>query len=179
MAADPFIMRLAIVPGLTGDRRLQIARCPRSELHAEIDGESEGEGAAYHAGVTRIRTIGYWDEASLLAIVAAAETGSEHPLGAAIVTAARDRGLALPPVERFTAIPGRGIDATVAGRRVLVGNAALLTDAGTDVTALTPQAGQAAAAGQTPMFAAVAAEAAGLIVVADPVKPDSAGAVAS
>jgi Cu+-exporting ATPase len=128
--------------------------------------------------VTRIRTVGHWDAASLLAIVAAAETGSEHPLGAAIVTAARDRDLALPSVERFTAIPGWGIDATVEGRRVLVGNAALLTEASIDVTALTPQAGQAAAAGQTPMFAAVDAEAAGLIVVADPVKPDSAGAVA-
>src|SRR6185312_4306475 len=128
--------------------------------------------------VTRIRTVGHWDAASLLAIVAAAETGSEHPLGAAIVTAARDRDLALPSVERFTAIPGRGIDATVEGRRVLVGNAALLTEASIDVTALTPLASQAAAAGQTPMFAAVDAEAAGLIVVADPVKPDSAGAVA-
>jgi len=86
--------------------------------------------------------------------------------------------VALPSVERFTAIPGRGIDATVEGRRVLVGNAALLTEAGIDVAALTGEAGQAAAAGQTPMFAAVDAEAAGLIVVADPVKPDSAGAVA-
>ena len=55
---------------------------------------------------------------TLLALVAAAETGSEHPLGAAIVAAARDRGLALPPVERFAAIPGHGIDATVEGRRV-------------------------------------------------------------
>jgi Cu+-exporting ATPase len=128
--------------------------------------------------VTRIRTAGHWDAASLLAIVAAAETGSEHPLGAAIVTAARDRDQALPPVERFTAIPGRGIDATVEGRRVLVGNAALLTDAGIDVTVLTSEAAKAAAAGQTPMFAAVDAEAAGLIMVADPVKPDSADAVA-
>ena len=126
--------------------------------------------------VTRIQTIGQWDAASLLAIVAAAETGSEHPLGAAIVTAARD--LALPPLERFTAIPGRGIDATVGGHRVLAGNAALLTEAGIDVTTLTAQADQAAASGQTPMFAAVDAETAGLIVVADPVKPDSADAVA-
>jgi Cu+-exporting ATPase len=128
--------------------------------------------------VTQIRTAGQWDAASLLAIAAAAETGSEHPLGAALVTAARDRHLALPPAERFTAIPGRGIDATIAGRRVLVGNAALLTEAGVDVTTLAPQAGQVAAAGQTPMFAAVDTEAAGLIVVADPVKPDSADAVA-
>jgi Cu+-exporting ATPase len=128
--------------------------------------------------VTRIHPAGHWDAASLLAIAAAAETGSEHPLGAAIVTAARDRELALPSVDRFVAIPGRGIDAIVEGRRVLVGNAALLTDAAIDVTALAGEAGQAAAAGQTPMFAAVDAEAAGLIVVADPVKPDSADAVA-
>ncbi len=98
--------------------------------------------------VTRIRAAGHWDAASLLAIVAAAETGSEHPLGAAIVTPARDRDLALPSAERFTAIPGRGIDAMVEGRRVLAGNAALLTEAGIDVTALTPEAGQAAAAGR-------------------------------
>src|SRR4051812_2562728 len=126
--------------------------------------------------VTRIHAVGQWDTASLLAIVAAAETGSEHPLGAAIVTAARD--LALPPLESFTAIPGRGIDATVEGHRVLAGNAALLTEAGIDVTTLTAEAGQAAASGQTPMFAAVDAEAAGLIVVADPVKPDSVDAIA-
>ena len=98
--------------------------------------------------MTRIRAAGHWDAASLLAIVAAAETGSEHPLGAAIVTPARDRDLALPSAERFTAIPGRGIDAMVEGRRVLAGNAALLTEAGIDVTALTPEAGQAAAAGR-------------------------------
>ncbi len=128
--------------------------------------------------VTRIHTVGHWDVASLLAIVAAAETGSEHPLGAAIVTAAHDRDLVLPPVERFTATPGKGIDATVEGRRVLVGNAALLTEAGIDVTELTGEAGEAAATGRTPMFAAVGAEPAGLIVVADPVKPDSAAAVA-
>src|SRR5215472_6674835 len=128
--------------------------------------------------VTRIHTTGPWDATSLLAIVAAAETGSEHPLGGAIVTAAHDRDLALPPVERFTAIPGRGIDAAVGGRRVLVGNAALLTEAGIDVTALAAEAGEAAASGQTPMFAAVDAEAAGLVVVADPVKPDSVDAVA-
>ncbi|HEU5265867.1 MAG TPA: heavy metal translocating P-type ATPase [Jatrophihabitans sp.] len=128
--------------------------------------------------VTRIHTAGQWESTRLLTLVAAAETGSEHPLGAAIAAAARDRHLALPPVDRFTAVPGRGIDATVTGRRVLVGNAALLTEAGVDVTALTAEADKAAAAGQTPMFAAVDADPAGLIVVADPIKPDSAEAVA-
>jgi Cu+-exporting ATPase len=128
--------------------------------------------------VTRIHTVGGWDATSLLALVAAAEAGSEHPLGAAIVTAARERELALPAVDGFAAIPGRGIDAMVAGHRVLVGNAALLTEAGIDATALAGAANKAAAAEQTPMFAAVDTEAAGLIVVADPIKPDSAEAVA-
>jgi Cu+-exporting ATPase len=93
--------------------------------------------------VTRIRIAGHWDAASLLAIVAAAETGSEHPLGAAIVTAARDRGLVLPSAERFTAIPGRGRPrsrAAASGRQRRI-----LTEAGIDVTALTRRPASAAA----------------------------------
>jgi Cu+-exporting ATPase len=89
------------------------------------------------SAVTRIHTAGEWDTMRVLARVAAAETGSEHPLGAAIVAAARDHDLTLPPVDRFTAIPGRGIDAMVEDRHVLAGNAALLTEAGVDGTALT------------------------------------------
>jgi Cu+-exporting ATPase len=110
--------------------------------------------------------------------VASAEAGSEHPLGDAICAAGRERGIALQPVEQFQALAGRGIDATVGGRRVLVGNAALLTEAGIDITALLAPAETAAAAGRTPMFAAVDGTAAGLIVVADPIKPESAEAVA-
>jgi Cu+-exporting ATPase len=128
--------------------------------------------------MTRIQTVGPWDETSLLTLVAAAEAGSEHPLGASMVTAARNRGLTLPAVDAFTAVPGRGIDAVVAGRRVLVGNAALLAEAGVEATTLAAPAARAAADGQTPMFAAVDDAAAGLIVVADPIKPDSAEAVA-
>ena len=67
--------------------------------------------------------LGGWAEDELLGLVAAAELGSEHPLGEALVAAARDRGLPLPPVTAFEAIPGHGIDATVDGRRLLAGNA--------------------------------------------------------
>lgn len=128
--------------------------------------------------VTDILPLSGWTEGGLLALVAAAEIGSEHPLGSAIAAAATERGLDLPGVEAFAAIPGRGIDATVDDRRLLVGNAALLTEAGIDPGPLTAPAAEAASAGQTPMFAVVDGAPAGLIVVADPVKPESAEAVA-
>ena len=128
--------------------------------------------------VTAVHTVGAWTTAELLTVVAAAEVGSEHPLATAIVAAAREQALDLPPADSFTAVPGRGIDATVSGRRALVGNAALLADAGVDVAPLETFAADAAAAGRTPMFAAVDGAAAGLIVVADPVKDESADAIA-
>ncbi|MGZ4591803.1 MAG: heavy metal translocating P-type ATPase, partial [Actinomycetes bacterium] len=128
--------------------------------------------------VTRITTSPGRSEREILAIAAAAETGSEHPLGEAIVAAARDRELDLPPVHRFEAIPGHGIEATVGGHRVRVGNRALMTTAHIDVTEFDADSRDAAEAGQTPMFVAVDDTAAALVVVADPVKPESADAVA-
>ncbi|MHA6797435.1 heavy metal translocating P-type ATPase (plasmid) [Pseudonocardia bannensis] len=127
--------------------------------------------------VTDVRTQD-WAADELLALVAAAEVGSEHPLGEAIVTAARDRGLTLPRAESFQAVPGHGATATVAGRRVLAGNLALMAVEGVEVTAFAEDAAAAAAAGRTPMFVAVDGAAAGLVVVADPVKPESAAVVA-
>jgi Cu+-exporting ATPase len=128
--------------------------------------------------VTDLRPAPGWDQHELLRLAAAAESGSEHPLGSAVAAAAADRGLALPPLETFSAVPGRGIDAVVGGRRVLVGNAALLEAAGVGLTDLAPVAAAEAAAGRTPMFVAVDGAPAGVITVADPVKPGAAEAVA-
>jgi P-type Cu+ transporter len=128
--------------------------------------------------VTAVHPLNGWTEDELLALVAAAETGSEHPLGAAVVAAATDRGLDRPALESFTALPGRGIEATVAGRAVLAGNAALLAESGIDTSALAGPAGDEAAGGRTPIFVAVDGDPAGLIVVADPVKPESPEAIA-
>jgi Cu+-exporting ATPase len=110
-------------------------------------------------------------EEALLRVTAAAEGGSEHPLGAAIVRAAQTRGLSLPPIRDFQAIPGQGIIATVAGERVRVGSAGFLRAQGVDPAPLEAQAREWAAAGQTPLFVAVDGQPAGLVAVADTLRP--------
>ncbi|MGY1635965.1 heavy metal translocating P-type ATPase [Geodermatophilus sp. SYSU D00742] len=124
--------------------------------------------------VTGVTTRGGWSSDEVLALVAAAEAGSEHPLGEALVTAARERGLALPAVTAFEALPGRGITATVGGRALRVGNRALVGDA----AGLAAAADAAARAGATPVYVAVDGEPVAVLAVADPVKPESAEAVA-
>ena len=114
----------------------------------------------------------------LLALVASAEVGSEHPVGEAIVTAAGDRGLTLQLATDFTAHPGHGISATIASTSIAVGNQAHMASLGVDTAPLAGEASRAATAGGTPMYVAVDGDLAGLVTVADTVKPDAAEAVA-
>jgi Cu+-exporting ATPase len=118
------------------------------------------------------------DESRLLALAAAAEKASEHPLGEAVAAAAADRGLELPSVERFQALPGRGIEALVAGEAFLLGSARLMAERGVDAKALDGAAARLSGAGKTPMYAAAGGRFLGLIAVADVVKPSSAAAIA-
>jgi Cu+-exporting ATPase len=115
----------------------------------------------------------------LLALAAAAERGSEHPLGEAIVERARESGLTLGTVESFESVTGRGISAVVGGRALLLGNAALLRDWAIRTDGLEEEADALARAGKTPMYIAVDGAAAGLIAVADTVKAESRAAIAS
>ena len=119
-----------------------------------------------------------WHENDVLELVAAAEIGSEHPLGEAIVSAASDRNLEVRRAESFGTIPGGGIEATVQGRQVLAGNLRLLTSHGIDVAAFEAAATEAAAQPATPLYVAVDGSPAALLVIADPVKAESAEAVA-
>ena len=116
-------------------------------------------------------------EPELLRLVGSAERGSEHPLAEAIVAGARARDLPLSDATGFEAIAGHGIRATVDGRVVLVGNRKLMADQGIDVQALDAPAAALAQAGKTPMFAALDGQAAGLLAVADPIKPTARAAV--
>jgi Cu+-exporting ATPase len=119
-----------------------------------------------------------WDELKLLTVAAGIETGSEHPLAEAIVSAAQAKGLKLPAVSGFEAITGHGVSATIEGRKVLFGNARLMAKHNIDLGSFPKRAEELAAQAQTPMFLAVADTAAGIVVVADPIKPDSKAAIA-
>jgi P-type Cu2+ transporter len=124
--------------------------------------------------LTDVVTVGSLSEAELLGLVASAEQGSEHPLAEAIVQGARERGVVLRETSRFDSIAGHGIEATIDGRSVLAGNAKLMRDRGIDAAALEARAAELATAGKTPMFVAVDGRAAGLVAVADTIKPSAA-----
>ncbi len=115
----------------------------------------------------------------ILALAAAAEQGSEHPLGGAIVARAKARGLALPPSGEFASVPGQGIDAMVSDGRVLLGNRTLMDARGIDVEALAPRARALAAEGKTAVYLALGGRALGIIAVADTLKPEAPEAVAA
>ena len=116
-------------------------------------------------------------ERDLLTLVASLERASEHPLANAIVQAATQRSIALVGVERLDASPGLGADGRVAGREVVVGNAAFMQARGVDVAVLAGRADQLASQGKTLVYAAVDGQSAGLFAIADPVRPTSRAAV--
>ena len=116
-------------------------------------------------------------EEDLLRLAASAEVGSEHPLAAAIVARARESGLHLPKADYFESITGRGIRAIIEGREVLIGNSALIEGIDARPNDLEDRAEDYARGGSTPMYVFVDGEIAGLIAVADTLKPESREAV--
>ena len=129
--------------------------------------------------LTDIHTLNGFDETTVLTLVAAAEKDSEHPLATAIVAAAAERRLALPPTAGFSSITGKGVRATVDGREVLVGTTRLLTDVGIDTDTAAEVASRFAEQGKTPILAAIDGRTAGVLAVADTIKPDSVPALAA
>jgi Cu+-exporting ATPase len=116
-------------------------------------------------------------ENALLALAAAAEQGSEHPVGRAVLQAAEARGLSLPEARLFQAKPGRGVIATVEGDDIRVGSEAYLLDEGVPLAGWEERVGRAAAAGVTPLLVAREREVLGLLGVSDPVKEEAPEAV--
>ncbi len=117
------------------------------------------------------------NERELLRLAASLEKGSEHPLAAAIVAGAEERGLALGNSSAFQSLTGKGIKGEVEGRSVLLGNARLLEEEGIDFEELKAPAETLRSDGQTVMLIAIDGKAAGLLGVADPIKPTTKEAV--
>jgi Cu+-exporting ATPase len=127
--------------------------------------------------VTQVLTSNGLTEHELLRLAAAAEVASEHPLGEAIVNRAQELGLELPNAQHFQAFAGKGIQAQVDGREVLLGTRALLAGYGIYLDGLAERADSLAQGGATPMFVAVGDQSVGLIAVADTLRPESREAV--
>ncbi len=126
-----------------------------------------------------VRAAGAPADDELLALVAAAERGSEHPLADAIVREATDtRKLSLADATDFLSVAGGGVSALVGGRAVVVGRPGFLESVGIDVSALTETADALAANGRTPVFVALDGAAAGVVAIADTLKAGSIEAVA-
>jgi Cu+-exporting ATPase len=125
------------------------------------------EGKPRLVGVT---SIGNFGDNELLQLAASLELGSEHPLAAAIVAGAEARDLKVAPAMEFDTVPGKGVTGTVDGRRVVVGNTALMASLGIEPGDLPARADALRQEGQGVMLVAIDGKAAGLIAVADPVK---------
>ena len=128
--------------------------------------------------LTDVIVNGQLNEGELLRLVASAEQASEHPLGAAIVAGARTRGVTMAQPTEFESITGKGVRATVEGRKVQVGNERLIEDAGV-ADAFAEAALGLSSDGKTPIRVIVDGKPAGLIGVADTLKADSVAAVAA
>ena len=126
--------------------------------------------------VTDIVTTNLSEE-QLLIYAASAEKGSEHPLGEAIVRAAIDRGYQLCELQSFNAIPGHGIEVSIQGKQMLLGNKKLMIEKTIDVSSLSETSDQLAYDGKTPMYMAIDGQLAGVIAVADTVKESSKKAI--
>jgi len=117
------------------------------------------------------------DEATLLRAAASLERGSEHPLAEAIVKGAQERGAVFADVRDFASVTGKGVTGMVDGRRVALGNRALMTDLGVTLGAHGDRAEALRAEGQTVMFVAIDGALAGLLGVADPIKSSTPDAI--
>ncbi len=118
-----------------------------------------------------------WSENEFLKIVASAEKQSEHPLAAAIVRGAESRNLAIEKVENFNALEGRGIEAKVSGKDLLLGNLRLMNERKVELNGAESTVEKLASEGKTPMFAAIDGKFAGIVAVADTIKPESKEAI--
>jgi Cu+-exporting ATPase len=129
--------------------------------------------------VVAIRTVAGIDETDLLRLTASLERSSEHPLAAAIVRAANERSVPFAAVEAFDSPIGKGVTGVVDGKKLVIGNRRIMAEGGIDTTPLDRSADELRREGATAIFVAVDGKAAGIVAIADPIKPTTPAAVAS
>ena len=127
--------------------------------------------------VTDVIAISSYSQEEVLRLAASVERGSEHPLGEAIVEAASEKKLELSPASNFNAIPGHGVEASVDGRRLILGNLKLIKDRGLSLNRLEEEAELLWSKGKTVMFLGMDSQVVGIIAVADTLKPNAKEAV--
>ncbi|MBD3626127.1 MAG: heavy metal translocating P-type ATPase, partial [Rhodobacteraceae bacterium] len=127
--------------------------------------------------LTDVVSLGDHSDTAVLSLAAALERGSEHPLAEAIVDGAEERGAPIGKVTGFEAVTGKGVTGTIDGKSVALGNAALMQAAGADARGAEETADALRAEGKTAMFLAVDGTLAGIVAVADPIKPAAPQAI--
>ncbi len=129
--------------------------------------------------LTDMEVTGGFDRAGVLAMIAAVEARSEHPVGVAIVAAARSEGMAIPEATEFDSFTGYGVRARVDGHRLDIGADRYMHNLGVEIAVFDAKAAQLADEGKSPLYAAVDGRLAAVMAVADPVKATTPAAIAS
>ena len=129
--------------------------------------------------LTTIEVAGEWEPQDVLRLAASLERASEHPLAAAIVRAAHDRDLTLMQTDEFASVTGKGVNGTIDGHTVALGNARLMQDIDVDIAERADRADALRRDGETVMFVAIDGALAGLLGVADPIKETTPEALAA
>jgi P-type Cu+ transporter len=174
-------MSIMVGTGRGASAGVLIKNAEALELMEKVDTLVVDKTGTLTVGKPKLRAVeptSGFTEAEVLRLAAALERGSEHPLAAAIVEGADERGIVVPASGEFESHTGKGVTGTVEGREVALGNAALLFELGVDPAPLQGRADQRRGDGEGVMFVAIDGKLAGLVAVADPVKDTAAAAIA-
>ena len=173
-------MSIMVGTGLGAQNGVLIKNAEALESMEKVDTivvDKTGTLTAGKPELTAIDAMADQDEDELLALVAAVESASEHPLAEAIVRAAEDKSLTIPKARDFNSTTGEGVQAIVNGKQIAIGNSKLMQSLNSFDSELSSKADIRRKDGETVMFIAIDGKAAGLVSVADPIKPSTADAI--
>jgi Cu+-exporting ATPase len=176
--ATPMSIMVAVGRGASGG--VLVKNAEAIELLEKVDTLVVDKTGTLTEGKPRLVSVvatNRYTDSDLLTFAASLEQASEHPLASAVLREARDRGIQLRDAAHFESLTGRGVQGTVDGHQVAVGNARLLSELGASNDGLEREAEALRTDGQTVMFVAIDGQAAGLLGVADPIKDSTRDAI--